>query len=124
MSEGINKTDIDLSYLSEIASGSTEFMIEMINIFLEQTPIYFTQLNDAINSKDWKTTGDIAHKIKPTFAFMGLACAKDVMQEIERKARNLDSVDSIPETMKEINALCDSLYAKLESHKKALELKL
>jgi HPt (histidine-containing phosphotransfer) domain-containing protein len=85
---GNNKSfEIDMSYLSDIAGGSEEFMIEMIDIFIEQTPLYFEQLEEAVNSRDWKAVGDVAHKIKPTLAFMGIEEAKDIMADIERKAR-------------------------------------
>lgn len=114
----------DLSYLNEIASGSVEFMIDMINVFLEQTPLYFEQLNEAVDQKSWKEAGEIAHKIKPTLAFMGVEDAKNAMAEIERKARSLKNVDTIKVELQDINLLCAHLYEKLEQHKQQLEAKL
>lgn len=128
MSEDINKnaTDlqIDLTYLNEIASGSAEFMIEMIDIFLEQTPEYLQQLTDSVKVQDWKSVGDIAHKIKPTLAFMGVEYAREVMTEIERKARNLDAVETIEEDLTYINGISSTLYSRLNEHKKELESQL
>ena len=37
--------NLDLSYLQDVANGSNEFMIEMIQLFLDQTPGYFEQLD-------------------------------------------------------------------------------
>jgi HPt (histidine-containing phosphotransfer) domain-containing protein len=128
MSEEISKKpidiNIDLSYLNEVASGSVEFMIEMIDIFLEQTPVYFTQLTEAVNAGDWKTTGDTAHKIKPTLAFMGLVSAKNVLQEIESNARNLVSVETIKEDLERVISVTTELYARLEEQKQDLQKKL
>jgi HPt (histidine-containing phosphotransfer) domain-containing protein len=128
MSEDINKNsmdvEIDLSYLNEIASGSADFMIDMIDIFLEQTPEYLGQLSEAISAKDWKATGDIAHKIKPTLAFMGVEYAREVMAEIERKARSLDALDTIEEDMQYINGISSNLYSRLNQHRKELEAQL
>ena len=128
MSENINKgtddVEVNLSYLNEIASGSVEFMIDMIDIFLEQTPVYLAQLTEAVQAKDWKTTGDIAHKIKPTLAFMGIGRGRDVMAEIERKARNTTDVETIEEGLTYINNISPSLYSRLNHHRKELEKQL
>jgi len=114
----------DLSYLNEVSGGSAEFIVDMINVFLEQTPIYFTELNQAVEKEDWKTTSEVAHKIKPTLVFMGVDKAKSAMEEIERKARQLDSVEDIKAELDKINLLCVHLYAKLEERKVELEKSL
>lgn len=126
MSDDRKYSDIqpDLSYLNEIASGSVEFMIDMINVFLEQTPLYFKQLNEAVDNENWKEAGEIAHKIKPTLAFMGVENAKNTMAEIERKARSLEEVDSIKAELEDVNLLCAHLYSKLEVYKRDLEKEL
>ncbi|MGX5687892.1 2-amino-4-hydroxy-6-hydroxymethyldihydropteridine diphosphokinase [Arcticibacter tournemirensis] len=123
MPQDINKTtfDIDLSYLNDIADGNAEFIIDMIDIFMEQTPIYFDQLDKAIQEKDWKVTGDVAHKIKPTLAFMGVEAAKEQMAEIERKARNLDHTEEIEEKVSQLKVSCESLYAGLQKIKDDLQ---
>ncbi|WP_423146340.1 Hpt domain-containing protein [Rubrolithibacter danxiaensis] len=128
MSESIKNNsqeiEIDLSYLNEIACGSVEFMIDMINIFLEQTPLYMEQLIAAVNQQDWKTVGDVAHKIKPTLAFMGVNSAKDTMAEIERKARALSSLETIAEEVEGIGAVISNLYSRLEQTKVEFESQL
>ena len=40
--------NLDLSYLQDVANGSNEFMIEMMEMFLKQTPGYFEQLDQLI----------------------------------------------------------------------------
>lgn len=113
--------ELNLTYLSDIASGSSEFMIEMIDMFLEQTPGYVEEMSQAITNQSWSTVADIAHKIKPTFAFMGLESAKDSMAEIERKARNQDNVQDIDAAFKSIQAISKQLFVKLEAVKIELE---
>ncbi|MDF3076412.1 MAG: Hpt protein [Sphingobacteriaceae bacterium] len=128
MSEPLNPNSgtatLDLSYLNDVASGSTEFMIEMIDIFLEQTPGYFDTLTDAIRDKNWQIVADVAHKIKPTLAFMGVDKAKDDMQLIEHKARKQENLDSIEPEFTALKATCKNLFGQLETYKKDLESKL
>lgn len=119
-----NNLQIDLTYLNEIAGGDAEFMIDMIDIFIEQTPLYSEQLIAAAEAKDWKTVGDIAHKIKPTLAFMGVNKAKEQMASIEQKARTETNVEDISGDFAEVKAVCELLYGGLEKVKAELQASL
>lgn len=117
MSEETNKgyeAEVDLSYLRDIASGSAEFMIEMIDMFLDQTPVYFDQLEAAIAEKNWKVVGDVAHKIKPTLAFMGVSSGKQAIEAIEHDARALNNVEDIGGRFAEVKRNCSNLFLKLQ----------
>ena len=105
--------NVDLSYLNDIAGGNAEFMIDMIDIFIEQTPLYFDQLGEALSKQDWKSVGDVAHKIKPTLAFMGVEEAREQMAEIERDARALNNLEEIEPKYSSLKASCEDLYISL-----------
>lgn len=113
--------NVDLSYLRDVSSGSNEFMVEMIELFLEQTPAYFEQLDQFIKDGNWPKVADIAHKIKPTLAFMGVDAAKENMAEIEHKARNLQNTDEIGPAFKILKALSTELFSKLKEIKDELK---
>lgn len=105
---------VDLSYLEDIAGGSNDFIIEMIDMFLEQTPGYFNDIKQGILDKDWKKVSDVAHKIKPTLAFMGSNSAKDTMATIEMDSRNMVNLDTIGDTFDKLHVLCLQLFADLK----------
>lgn len=86
---------LDLAYLNELSGGSPEFMVEMIDVFIEQTPLYFAELSSAIAKGDWKSSGEAAHKIKPTMSFIGAEGARGLLAEIERKCKSLDNPEEI-----------------------------
>ena len=113
--------NIDLTYLRDVSSGSNEFMVEMIELFLDQTPAYFDQLEVLIKEESWAKVAEIAHKIKPTLAFMGADAAKDQMAEIEANARNLTNTESISPAFKVLQDFSGNLFAKLAEVKKELE---
>ena len=108
---------IDLSYLKEVATGDTEFIIEMIDIFLLQTPGYVEQLTAAIDQKDWTKMADLSHKIKPTLAFMGVESAKNTLQEIETKSRNQEDYDGIVSEYNNMKQVFKVIFLKLEDKK-------
>lgn len=111
---------VDLSYLEDIAGGSNEFIIEMIDMFLEQTPGYCLQIKQAIIEKDWKKVSDLAHKVKPTLAFMGSNAAKETMAGIEMDSRNLVNLESIGETFAALHLDCLQLFDDLKIAREAL----
>ncbi|MXV15384.1 Hpt domain-containing protein [Hufsiella ginkgonis] len=113
-------SELDLSYLNDISGGNVEFMVEMIDIFLEQTPIYFQQLSEAIQESDWKQVAEAAHKIKPTLAFMGVDHAREEMQVLEKNARMGENLGTIEPAYQSLIKTCDQLFIKLEKYKKEL----
>lgn len=111
---------IDLSYLREVASDSTEFMIEMIDIFLAQTPGYINQLTAAIDQKEWARMAELSHKIKPTMSFMGVESARKTLSEIELKSRNQVEYEWIVEEYNKLQGVFKIMLVKLEEKKKEL----
>jgi len=112
---------IDLSYLKDVASGSDEFMIDMIDLFLDQTPTYFEQLEQFISEGNWSKVADIAHKIKPTLAFMGVDSARESMAEIEQNARNLTNLETVSPAFQILKEMSVQLYKQLAEVKASLQ---
>lgn len=109
-----NSEPLDLSYLKDMSGDSAEFIIEMIDMFKTQTPLYIADLAQAVSEKNWSKVADYAHKIKPTFAYIGREDAKEHMQMMEHNARELKDVDLLPAAFKEIDDFVQVLYLKLD----------
>jgi HPt (histidine-containing phosphotransfer) domain-containing protein len=110
----------DLSYLSSLSSGSTEFMQQMISVFMEQTPKALDQIKTHYAAQDWKQLGAIAHKIKPSFAFMGIRELEPVIAELEDNSVKQVNLESIPEKIKKIEEVCNVAMKELEQKSKQL----
>lgn len=63
---------VDLSYLKELSGGSEEFEHEMIELYLNQTPVELSGLETAIQESDYANIKAIAHKLKSSFSLMGV----------------------------------------------------
>ena len=72
-----SKEDLDLSYLKEMSGDSAEFMIEMLDTLVEQIPLYIEDLQKAVDAEDWKAVSEFAHKVKPTFYYVGREDVRD-----------------------------------------------
>lgn len=119
-----NTQPLDLSYLRDMSGDSAEFMIEMLEAFQKQTPIYLADLERAVEARDWKATSECAHKMKPTFYYVGREDVRDHMQEIERNARELKDVEQIPLAFEEAKVFVEILYRQLDEAKAVLQQQL
>jgi CheY-like chemotaxis protein len=64
---------INLTYLQELSGNDEEFEKAMMEQFAKQTPDELKQLQSAIESKDFVTIRKVAHSLKSTVGYMGLA---------------------------------------------------
>ncbi|TCD12014.1 Hpt domain-containing protein [Pedobacter frigidisoli] len=115
---------LDLSYLTEMVGHNPEFMIEIFDTFIEQTPFYLAELEDALSIENWDKVGNCVHKIKPTFSYVGRNDVKDFVQSIENNARNEIAVEQIPADVERLKEILVEIYAQLEVAKKDIQSKL
>ena len=76
--------DLDLSFLYEIADGSNEFIVESIDMLLQQAPELLQNINDSLNAQEWLAAAAAAHKLKPSMGFFGMLISQELLQEIEQ----------------------------------------
>jgi len=119
-----NNIPLDLSYLREMSGDSAEFMVEMIDMFKQQTPLYLADLKQAIADQDWPAASRCAHKIKPTFAYVGREDAREHMQVMEHHARDLSNLEKLPAQFEEINDFIQVLNKQLDEAKADLEKRI
>jgi HPt (histidine-containing phosphotransfer) domain-containing protein len=119
-----SKADLDLSYLKEMSGDSAEFMIEMLDTLVEQIPMYLDDLQKAVDAKEWKAASEFAHKVKPTFYYVGRDDMRDYMQVIERNAKEGVNLEAIPAALTEIKAELTVILAQVAKSRSELESQL
>lgn len=75
--------DLDLTFLYEIADGSNEFIIESIDMLLQQAPEMLENIETAIKAGDWAAAASSAHKLKPSMGFFGMLLSQELLQDVE-----------------------------------------
>ncbi len=93
---------INLSYLKRIAEGNDAFVIEMIEMFLNRTPVALEQMNECFRKQNWEELRKIVHRIKPSFAYVG-------MQDIQSKLSSIESWNDANEDQKIVSDLIDDI---------------
>ena len=95
----------DLSYLKRRTKEDPSLMMEMISIYLEQTPALIESMKASIVSQDWETLHAAVHKMIPSFSIMG------IHNDFEKMAIRIKEYAGLQEKAVEINEMISKLEA-------------
>ncbi|MEM7660243.1 MAG: response regulator, partial [Bacteroidota bacterium] len=77
---------VDMSYLRTLGGGDEEFIKEMVQIFLSQTPTELASLETHIGNRDWEQVKQGAHKLKYPFSSIGRRDLFTLLTKMEANA--------------------------------------
>lgn len=75
------------NYLKEIYDDNLDYAREMIELFIQISPPEIMVMENLLENDSIEDFARLAHKIKPTFAMVGLPQITTLMQELERCAK-------------------------------------
>ncbi|MFY0698358.1 MAG: Hpt domain-containing protein [Balneola sp.] len=109
--------ELDLSYLEEVTGGSSEMIVEMLQLFVNDTPDQLSNIEQNVKEGDWDAVRAEAHKLKPTFQYVGMDDTHMLVAELETKARNREQIERMPE-------LVDSIKRNFNEALTSFEIKI
>lgn len=112
-----DKKFTDLSYLEAAAMGSNEFITEMIDLYLDQTETILSEIDTAINNKDFNTAQKLMHKMKPTVQMVGLNNEHETLTRLEKSIDKGEIPDDLQESMNKVRHACTIAINELEELK-------
>ena len=97
--------------------GDTDHTLarEIITIFLDQLPGYFSSLSNASASKDWPTVCFTAHKLKSNIRLFNIRAAQEDILQIEADAKNLTNLDRISEKIERVLAILRAVEMQMKN---------
>ena len=107
---------IDLDYLKQISNGSNEFIYQMITVFTEEIPGEIDNLDKHLSNNDWKSLRATAHKMKPSFSFMGVKQLEDMIHAVEEFSDSKQH--ELPDLIRDIRSITDEVIRELDEEKK------
>jgi len=112
-----NNKYIDLDYLKQISNGSNEFIFQMISVFMEEIPKEIKNLETHLVNQDWPAMRATAHKMKPSFSFMGVKELEDSIYSIEQNCSEIKDLDQLPGLIERIKNITAEVIKELEKEK-------
>ncbi|MFT7229669.1 MAG: HPt (histidine-containing phosphotransfer) domain-containing protein [Bacteroidia bacterium] len=105
----------DLEQLNAIAAGNEDFVIKMVNMFLEMTPGLVGRIEAGLQTQDWPEVRSAAHKMKPSVDMMGVKSLHDVVRSIEGNAKSESNLEQIPELYFKLSETLENVYEQLRN---------
>lgn len=106
----------DLHYLITRTKANPVLMMEMISLYLEQTPPLISVMKKSWKDKDWNSLYASVHKIIPSFAIMGINVDYENMaKKVQDFAKNQQQSDGISDLVLQIDTVCTQACVELEA---------
>ncbi|ADQ80770.1 PAS/PAC sensor hybrid histidine kinase [Paludibacter propionicigenes WB4] len=106
---------IDLRYLNTRTKSNPTLMMEMISLYLEQTPPLISAMKKSLEEKDWNSLHLAVHKMIPSFSIMGInADFENMARKIQDYAIAEQQADGIQELVMKLGDICSQACKELE----------
>jgi HPt (histidine-containing phosphotransfer) domain-containing protein len=104
----------DLSLVKSVSEGDTEFLRKMVLLFIKTVPQNVDELRKALQMENWDQVRKMAHKLKSTVDSMGVKSIRDDIRLVESNAKDLKSLDGIPDLVQKIEKVIGQCIEQLQ----------
>jgi PAS domain S-box-containing protein len=106
---------VNLDYLTHRTKSNPKLMMEMISLYLEQTPPLISTMKQSFQDKDWQLLYGAVHKMIPSFSIMGINTDfENMAKEIQEYASTQQQLDKISDLVLKIENVCVQACNELE----------
>lgn len=106
---------IDLGYLNHRTKSNPQLMMEMISLYLEQTPPLIIAMKSSLANKDWETLKSSVHKMIPSFSIMGISTDfENIAKKIQEYAMTQQQIDGISDLVMQLETVCTQSCQELQ----------
>jgi PAS domain S-box-containing protein len=118
----------NLLYLSKRTKSDPALMMEMISLYLEQTPPLISVMKSSLETKDWVALHAAVHKMIPSFSIMGISSEFEQIaihvKDFAARQEPLETISNLVTQLEEVcNQACIELTEVLNDIKKGLHEK-
>jgi PAS domain S-box-containing protein len=105
----------NLDSLNSRTKANPKVMMEMITLYLEQTPPLISAMKQALIDNDWIGLQSAAHKIVPSFSIMGMSVDfENMARKVQEFAINQQHSNETHDLVMELDAICSKACAELQ----------
>lgn len=105
----------DLDFLNRRTKSNPKLMMEMISLYLEQTPPLILSMKKSFLEKDWETLYAAVHKIIPSFSIMGINTDfENMAKKVQDFASSQQQSNGISDFVSALEEVCNQACQELE----------
>ncbi len=110
---------VNLNFLNERTKSNPTLMLEMITLYLEQTPPLIEEMKLSFQNRDWKSLQKAVHKMIPSFSIMGIdESFEHLARKIQEYAVSMQNSDDIRELVSQLETVlstsCEELREEIQ----------
>jgi signal transduction histidine kinase/CheY-like chemotaxis protein len=121
----IDNKYINLDYLLKRTKSDPILMIEMISLYLEQTPPLIVLMKESHKTGDWETLQSAVHKMIPSFNIMGIHPSFELIaKKVKEYAEEQMQYEDIPVLIAQLEMVCIQACAELTIELNAIKQQL
>ncbi|MDQ3047310.1 MAG: ATP-binding protein [Bacteroidota bacterium] len=112
---GIYPKCINLDYLNLRTKSNPVLMMEMISLYLEQTPPLINSMKESYREKDWATLHSAVHKMIPSFTIMGISQDfENMAKKVQEYSHTLQSTQNLSDMVLQLENVCKQACLELK----------
>jgi PAS domain S-box-containing protein len=105
---------VDLAYLNKRTKSNPALMMQMISLYLEQTPQLISQMKKGLSDNDMNSLKSSVHKLIPSFMIMGINKDYETLaRKTQEYAGKLQHSDELTEMVKQLDIVCTGACEEL-----------
>lgn len=104
----------NLAKVYAISDDDKDFVLQIINLFIEEVPLDVAEIKVGINAKDHPHAYGYAHKVKPTLDLLGMEAAYEEILQIEQWTKDKGKKKEIKEIYKSMSGRIDLALAEIK----------
>ena len=113
---------INLDYLKQRTKSNPALMMEMISLYLEQTPPLVSLMKQSFHDKNRELLYEATHKMIPSFSIMGISKDFESMtKKIKDYARSQQQATGINELILQVEKICIQACVELKEEYTAIK---
>ena len=106
----------------DITKCDAKLMMEMIELYLEQTPGLVETIKKSLQEKDWESLHTAAHKMIPSFSIMGISPEFEAMtKKLQDYTGSKKQLTEIQGLVLQVENICAQACTELEEEYKTLK---
>ena len=106
---------INLNYLNKHTKSNPALIMEMISLYLKQTPTLIDNMKQSLQNKDWNSLQAAAHKMIPSFSIMGIHTDfENMAKKVHEYANTQIQTENINDLVLQLENVCMQACKELE----------
>ena len=106
---------IDLAFLIRRTKSDPKLMMEMISLYLEQTPPLISMMKQSFLDEDWSSLYAAVHKMIPSFSIMGISTDfENMAKKVQEYASTRQQTDGMSDLVLRLENVCGQACKELK----------